>query len=51
VGRRTDNPKPNIIFGGVNVQPQHGRFIMLDNGLIQFEASSKEALEQTLING
>jgi hypothetical protein len=24
VGRRTDNPKPQIIFGGVSVQPKHG---------------------------
>lgn len=51
VGRRTDNPKPQIIFGGVSVQSNHGKFEMLDNGLIQFELISNEAYEQTLING
>lgn len=51
VGRRNDNPKPDIVFGGISCLSKHGQFSMLDNGLIQFEITSDEAYDQTLING
>lgn len=51
VGRRNEEPKPQIIFGSVSVHKNHGQFIMLPNGLIQFETTCREAIEQTLING
>jgi len=51
VGRKTDSPKPQIVFAGVSVQKEHGNFKMLENGLIQFEVTNPEAIEQTLING
>lgn len=51
VGRRTDIPKADIIFGGVSVRKNHGRFNQLQNGLIQFELTEKEALLTTYING
>lgn len=51
VGRKTDNPLPKIIFGGVSVTSNHGQFSMLDNGLIQFEINVSSAFDQTLING
>jgi hypothetical protein len=34
VGRRNEEPKPQIIFGGISVHKNHGQFIMLENGLI-----------------
>ena len=34
VGRKTDDPKPDIIFGGVSIHKNHARFNLLDNGLI-----------------
>lgn len=51
VGRKTDFPLPKIIFGGVSVTSNHGQFVMLDSGLIQFEMTGSSACEQTLING
>ena len=51
VGRRNDDPKPDIVFGGISCQSKHGKFTMFDNGLIQFEITSDEAYDQTLING
>lgn len=51
VGRKNDEPKPNIIFGGISVQKNHGKFILGENGLISFVLTSEEALENTLING
>lgn len=51
VGRKNDNPKPKIVFGGISVQKNHGRFVMMENGLIKFELTEMNALEQTLING
>ena len=34
VGRKTDEPLPKIVFGGISVQSHHGQFTKLDNGLI-----------------
>lgn len=51
VGRRNEEPKPQIIFGSVSVHKNHGQFTMLPNGLIQFAATCREGIEQTLING
>ena len=51
VGRKNDNPKPQIIFGGISVHKNHGKFSMLENGLIKFELTCMEAIDQTLING
>lgn len=51
VGRKNENPKPQIIFGGVSVQKNHAKFEILENGLIQMEITNESALEQTLING
>jgi hypothetical protein len=34
VGRKTDDPKPDIIFGGVSIHKNHARFNLLDNGFI-----------------
>ena len=45
VGRKTDDPKPNIVFGGISVQKNHGQFTMLPNGLIQIEVNSETARE------
>ena len=51
IGRKTDQPKPQIIFGGIAVKNNHGVFTMLKNGLIQFELTNPEAYDQTYING
>lgn len=51
IGRRKEEPTPQIVFGGISVQPKHGLFNLLDNGLIQLELGSQQAMEQTLING
>jgi hypothetical protein len=53
VGRKNENPRPEIIFGGIGVRQNHGQFTMLENGLIQFEITSNvpEAYQETLING
>lgn len=51
VGRKNDQPTPQIIFGGIQVHKNHGKFSMLENGLVQFELTCPEAYDQTLING
>mmetsp|Transcript_2220 Transcript_2220/g.3346 ORF Transcript_2220/g.3346 Transcript_2220/m.3346 type:complete len:89 (+) Transcript_2220:1376-1642(+) len=51
IGRKNDQPKPQIIFGGISVHKNHGEFQMLDNGLIQLVLTSDSAYDQTLING
>jgi len=51
VGRRNENPAPNIVFGGVNILKQHAQFNMLDNGLIALEIKQESALKDTFING
>ena len=51
VGRKNDDPKPKIIFGGISVHKNHGKFTMAENGLITFELTAMDAIDQTLING
>lgn len=34
VGRKNEDPQPNIIFGGVSVRRNHARFTKLEKGLI-----------------
>lgn len=53
VGRKCQNPQPNIIFGGVSVQREHAQFVCMPNGLIKFEVNvtDEKALAGTLVNG
>ncbi len=34
VGRKNDDPIPNIMIGGTTIHKNHARFNLLDNGLI-----------------
>lgn len=34
VGRKSQEPLPNIVLGGLNVQRNHAQFILLPKGLI-----------------
>ncbi len=43
IGRKSDEPKPQIIFGGISVHKNHGEFQMLDNGLIQLVLTCDKA--------
>lgn len=51
VGRKNDQPKPQIIFGGVSIKKNHGKFNMLPNGNIEFQITNPEAQQKTYING
>lgn len=52
VGRKNEDPPPNIIFGGVSVRKNHAQFVMLPNGLIRLEVNQdQKALAGTLVNG
>ena len=53
VGRKNEDPQPNIIFGGVSVSKNHAKFTLQSNGCIQIEVneSDKKAMVGTLING
>ena len=44
IGRRTEEPTPNIIFGGSSVYKNHARLVCLNNGLIRFEITEPKAL-------
>ena len=49
VGRQAANP--TIILRGVGIQNNHAAFILLPNGAIILTVNSKEAWENTLVNG
>lgn len=51
VGRKTGNPKPQIILGGVGIRTNHAYFEQRDDGFIYIKASEEEALDQIQING
>ena len=50
IGRRNDEPRPQIILGGVSVHRNHAQFNILPNGLIEFELTNQEAHNSTFIN-
>lgn len=53
VGRKSQEPLPNIVLGGLNVQRNHAQFILLPKGLIKFEVNVNDAKvpSRTLVNG
>lgn len=51
IGRKTGNPKPNIILGALGIQPNHASIILLDNGLIELRVFDPESAKNTQVNG
>ena len=50
IGRKTDDPQPDIIIGGIGIKPKHAKITLKANGLFELTVIS-EAANTTLING
>ena len=50
IGRKTDDPQPDIIIGGIGIKPKHAKIMLKANGLFELTVIS-EGANTTLING